>query len=251
MLTSISSLDSKVAIVTGSSQGIGRAIAIELASLGLKVVVNYANSKAAAEEVVKDIIWNGGEAIAVQANIANLEGVKKLIDNTLNKFGRIDILVNNAGITRDKLLLRMKLDDWQTVIDLNLTGVFLCTQAVIKTMLKQKNGRIINVSSIVGEVGNPGQANYSAAKAGILGFTKSVAKEVASRGITVNAIAPGFIETNMTKDLEKENVLQSIPLKRLGTPEEVAGLTRFLAVDPSAAYITGQVINIDGGMVMN
>lgn len=251
MLTSISSLDSKVAIVTGSSQGIGRAIAIELANLGLKVVVNYANSKAAAEEVVKDIIRNGGEAIAVQANIANLEDVKKLIDNTLNKFGRIDILVNNAGITRDKLLLRMKLDDWQTVIDLNLTGVFLCTQAVIKTMLKQKNGRIINVSSIVGEVGNPGQANYSAAKAGILGFTKSVAKEVASRGITVNAIAPGFIETNMTKDLEKENVLQSIPLKRLGTPEEVAGLTRFLAVDPSAAYITGQVINIDGGMVMN
>ena len=251
MLTSISSLDSKVAIVTGSSQGIGRAIAIELASLVLKVVVNYANSKAAAEEVVKDIIRNGGEAIAVQANIANLEDVKKLIDNTLNKFGRIDILVNNAGITRDKLLLRMKLDDWQTVIDLNLTGVFLCTQAVIKTMLKQKNGRIINVSSIVGEVGNPGQANYSAAKAGILGFTKSVAKEVASRGITVNAIAPGFIETNMTKDLEKENVLQSIPLKRLGTPEEVAGLTRFLAVDPSAAYITGQVINIDGGMVMN
>ena len=251
MLTSISSLDSKVAIVTGSSQGIGRAIAIELASLSLKVVVNYANSKAAAEEVVKDIIRNGGEAIAVQANIANLEDVKKLIDNTLNKFGRIDILVNNAGITRDKLLLRMKLDDWQTVIDLNLTGVFLCTQAVIKTMLKQKNGRIINVSSIVGEVGNPGQANYSAAKAGILGFTKSVAKEVASRGITVNAIAPGFIETNMTKDLEKENVLQSIPLKRLGTPEEVAGLTRFLAVDPSAAYITGQVINIDGGMVMN
>ncbi|MCH2543230.1 3-oxoacyl-[acyl-carrier-protein] reductase [Candidatus Atelocyanobacterium thalassae] len=251
MLTSISSLDSKVAIVTGSSQGIGRAIAIELASLGLKVVVNYANSKAAAEEVVKDIIRNGGEAIAVQANIANLEDVKKLIDNTLNKFGRIDILVNNAGITRDKLLLRMKLDDWQTVIDLNLTGVFLCTQAVIKTMLKQKNGRIINVSSIVGEVGNPGQANYSAAKAGILGFTKSVAKEVASRGITVNAIAPGFIKTNMTKDLEKENVLQSIPLKRLGTPEEVAGLTRFLAVDPSAAYITGQVINIDGGMVMN
>ena len=251
MLTSISSLDSKVAIVTGSSQGIGRAIAIELASLGLKVVVNYANSKAAAEEVVKDIIRNGGEAIAIQANIANLEDVKKLIDNTLNKFGRIDILVNNAGITRDKLLLRMKLDDWQTVIDLNLTGVFLCTQAVIKTMLKQKNGRIINVSSIVGEVGNPGQANYSAAKAGILGFTKSVAKEVASRGITVNAIAPGFIKTNMTKDLEKENVLQSIPLKRLGTPEEVAGLTRFLAVDPSAAYITGQVINIDGGMVMN
>ena len=251
MLTSISSLDSKVAIVTGSSQGIGRAIAIELASLGLKVVVNYANSKAAAEEVVKDIIRNGGEAIAVQANIANLEDVKKLIDNTLNKFGRIDILVNNAGITRDKLLLRMKLDDWQTVIDLNLTGVFLCTQAVIKTMLKQKNGRIINVSSIVGEVGNPGQANYSAAKAGILGFTKSVAKEVASRGITVNAIAPGFIKTNMTKDLEKENVLQSIPLKRLGTQEEVAGLTRFLAVDPSAAYITGQVINIDGGMVMN
>ena len=251
MLTSISSLDSKVAIVTGSSQGIGRAIAIELASLGLKVVVNYANSKAAAEEVVKDIIRNGGEAIAVQANIANLEDVKKLIDNTLNKFGRIDILVNNAGITRDKLLLRMKLDDWQTVVDLNLTGVFLCTQAVIKTMLKQKNGRIINVSSIVGEVGNPGQANYSAAKAGILGFTKSVAKEVASRGITVNAIAPGFIKTNMTKDLEKENVLQSIPLKRLGTPEEVAGLTRFLAVDPSAAYITGQVINIDGGMVMN
>ena len=251
MLTSVLPLDSRVAIVTGSSQGIGRAIAIELSSLGLKVVVNYSNSKIAAEKVVKNITENGGEAIAVQANVANSEDINKLIDTTLNTFGRIDILVNNAGVTRDKLLLRMKPDDWQTVIDLNLTGVFLCTQAVIKIMLKQKSGRIINISSVVGEVGNPGQANYSAAKAGIFGFTKSVAKEVASRSITVNAIAPGFIDTNMTKDIEKENILQSIPLRRLGTVKEVAGLVKFLAVDPSAAYITGQVINIDGGMVMN
>ncbi len=251
MSESNSPLASKVIIITGSSQGIGRAIAIELGSLGLKVVVNYTSSEIEAAEVVKDIIENGGEAIAVQADVSNSEDINKLVDTTLNKFGRIDILVNNAGVTRDKLLLRMKPKDWQTVIDLNLTGVFLCTQAVIKTMLKQKSGRIINISSVVGEVGNPGQANYSAAKAGVLGFTKSVAKEVASRSITVNAIAPGFIDTNMTKDLEKDNILQSIPLGRLGTVREVAGLVRFLATDPSAAYITGQVINIDGGMVMN
>ncbi|NET69657.1 MAG: 3-oxoacyl-[acyl-carrier-protein] reductase [Sphaerospermopsis sp. SIO1G2] len=243
-------LQDQAAIVTGASRGIGRAIALQLASQGAKVVVNYASSSTAADQVVEEIIGNGGEAIALQADVSKSEQVDTLIKTTIDKYKRIDILVNNAGITRDNLLLRMKLEEWQAVIDLNLTGVFLCTKAVSKIMLKQKSGRIINISSIAGQMGNAGQANYSAAKAGVIGFTKTMAKEVASRGITVNAVAPGFIKTDMTNDLKAEGILQYIPLGRFGEPEDIAGMVRFLAADPAAAYITGQVFNVDGGMVM-
>ncbi|MGK7882170.1 MAG: 3-oxoacyl-[acyl-carrier-protein] reductase [Crocosphaera sp.] len=243
-------LNEQVAIVTGASRGIGRAIALALGTLGLKVVVNYASSSDAADEVVKLITESSGEAIAVQGDVSKSEQVDNLIKTTLEKFGRIDILVNNAGITRDTLLMRMKPQDWQAVIDLNLTGVFLCSKAVTKPMLKQKTGRIINISSVVGQMGNPGQANYSAAKAGVIGLTKAVAKEVAPRGVTVNAVAPGFIVTDMTEKVKTEDILQFIPLGRLGNAEEVAGMVRFLATDPAAAYITGQVFNVDGGMVM-
>ncbi|MGK7939267.1 MAG: 3-oxoacyl-[acyl-carrier-protein] reductase [Crocosphaera sp.] len=243
-------LNEQVAIVTGASRGIGRAIALTLGKMGLKVVVNYARSSDAAEEVVKIITESDGEAIAVQGDVSQAEAVDTLIKTTLDKFGRIDVLINNAGITRDTLLMRMKTEDWQGVIDLNLTGVFLCTKAVTKPMLKQKTGRIINISSVVGQMGNPGQANYSAAKAGVIGLTKAVAKEVASRGVTVNAVAPGFIATDMTEKVKAEDILSFIPLGRLGTADEVAGMVRFLATDPAAAYITGQVFNVDGGMVM-
>ncbi|WP_143437499.1 beta-ketoacyl-ACP reductase, partial [Hydrocoleum sp. CS-953] len=184
-------------------------------------------------------------------DVSKAEEVDNLVKEVMEKWSRIDILVNNAGITRDTLLLRMKPDDWQSVIDLNLTGVFLCTRAVSKIMLKQKSGRIINVASVTGQMGNPGQANYSAAKAGVIGFTKTVAKELANRGITANAVAPGFIATDMTKDLKNsEEIVKFIPLGRYGTPEEVAGMIRFLAADDAANYITGQVFNVDGGMVM-
>jgi 3-oxoacyl-[acyl-carrier protein] reductase len=244
-------LQGQIAVVTGASRGIGRAVALALAAEGAKVVVNYASSSAAAEAVVAEIQQMGSEAIALQANVAEADQVDVLFNTVLEKWGRVDVLVNNAGIARDTLLLRMKLEDWQAVIDLNLTGVFLCTKVASKVMLKQRSGRIINLTSVVGEMGNPGQANYSASKAGVIGFTKTVAKEVASRGITVNAIAPGFIQTDMTADLKAgEEILKLIPLGRYGQPEEVAGLVRFLAADPAAAYITGQVINIDGGMVM-
>ncbi|WP_019500271.1 3-oxoacyl-[acyl-carrier-protein] reductase [Pseudanabaena sp. PCC 6802] len=243
-------LAGQVAVVTGASRGIGRAIAIALANEDAKVVVNYASSSNAADEIVQEIQAAGGEAIAVQANVSQPDLVDRLIEAAMTKWGRIDILVNNAGITKDALLLRMKLEDWQAAIDLNLTGVFLCTRAVAKIMLKQKSGRIVNIASVAGQMGNPGQANYSAAKAGVIGFTKTVAKELASRGITVNAVAPGFITTDMTAGLQAEGILQFIPLGRYGTPAEVAGMVRFLAADPAAAYITGQVFNVDGGMVM-
>lgn len=243
-------LHERVAIVTGASRGIGRAVVLALAAEGASVVVNYASSSSAAQEVVQEIVETGGNAIAIQADVSKLEQVEALVNQTLEKFGRIDILVNNAGITRDALLLRMKPEDWQAVIDLNLTGVFLCSRAVSKVMLKQKSGRIINITSVAGQMGNPGQANYSAAKAGVIGFTKTVAKELASRGITVNAIAPGFIATDMTSNLKSDDILKYIPLGRYGQPEEVAGMARFLAADAAAAYITGQVLNVDGGMVM-
>ncbi|MGF1540476.1 MAG: 3-oxoacyl-[acyl-carrier-protein] reductase [Pleurocapsa sp.] len=243
-------LKGKVAIVTGGSRGIGKAAALALAEQGAKLVVNYARSSDAAEAIAREISEAGGEAIAVQADVAQSQDVDNLIKQTLDKFKRIDVLVNNAGITQDTLLLRMKPEQWQAVIDLNLTGVFLCTKAVSKTMLKQRSGRIINIASVAGQMGNPGQANYSAAKAGVIGFTKTVAKEMAQRGVTVNAVAPGFIETDMTHDLKSEEIIKFIPLGRYGKPEEVAGMIRFLAADPAAAYITGQVFNVDGGMVM-
>ena len=244
-------LEGQVAIVTGASRGIGRAIAFALASEGANVVVNYASSAGAAEEVVAEIKASGGEAIAIHADVSQEAQVDGLFKSAIDAWGRVDILVNNAGITRDTLLLRMKLADWQSVIDLNLTGVFLATRAVSKIMLKQKSGRIINIASVAGQMGNPGQGNYSAAKAGVIGFTKTVAKELASRGITVNAVAPGFIATDMTADLANtDEILKFIPLGRYGKPEEIAGMVRFLASDPAAAYITGQVFNVNGGMVM-
>ncbi|PMB41327.1 beta-ketoacyl-ACP reductase [Fischerella thermalis CCMEE 5205] len=246
----LQTLQGKVAIVTGASRGIGRAIARELAKFGASVVVNYASSSQAADELVSEITQAGGSAVALAADVSKEEQVDALINAAIEKFNRLDILVNNAGITRDTLLLRMKPEDWQAVIDLNLTGVFLCTRAASKIMLKQRSGRIINITSVAGLMGNPGQANYSAAKAGVIGFTKTVAKELASRGITVNAVAPGFIATDMTSNLDAEGILKYIPLGRYGQPEEIAGMVRFLAADPAASYITGQVFNVDGGMVM-
>ena len=249
-MSSIRTLDGQIALVTGASRGIGRAVALALAKAGAEVVVNYSSSPDAADAVVSEIKESGGQAYALQANVADEEAVNGLIKTVIERSGRIDVLVNNAGITRDGLLMRMKTEDWQAVINLNLSGVFLCTRAVTRPMLKQKSGRIINITSVVGLMGNAGQSNYAAAKAGVVGFTRSTAKEMASRGITVNAVAPGFIATDMTKDLDAEGILAAIPLGRFGTPEQVAGAVRFLAADPAAAYITGQVLQVDGGMVM-
>jgi 3-oxoacyl-[acyl-carrier protein] reductase len=243
-------LKDQVAIVTGASRGIGKATAFALAAEGAKVVVNYASNRQAADGVVNEIITAGGEAIAISADVSQQEAVEEMFKQTTSKWGRIDILVNNAGITRDTLMLRMKLEDWQQVINLNLTGVFLCCKAASKIMLKQRSGRIINISSVAGQMGNPGQANYSAAKAGVIGLTKTLAKEFSSRGVTVNAVAPGFIETDMTEGLQAEEILKTIPLNRYGKPEEIAGMIRFLAADTASNYITGQVFNVDGGMVM-
>ncbi len=243
-------LRGQVAIVTGASRGIGRAIALALATEGANIAVNYASSSTAAEEVVAEITGAGGNAVALQADVSKTDQVEAMVNAVMEKWGRVDILVNNAGITRDTLLLRMKPEDWQAVIDLNLTGVFLCTRAASKIMLKQRSGRIINISSVAGQMGNPGQANYSAAKAGVIGFTKTIAKELASRNVTVNAVAPGFIATDMTSNLKADDILKYIPLGRYGQPEEIAGMVRFLAADSAAAYITGQVFNVDGGMVM-
>ena len=249
-MSSSAPLAGQTALVTGASRGIGRAVALELANAGATVAVNYASSATAAEEVVAQILATGGSAYALKADVSQEEQVEQLIAAVLERSGSLDVLVNNAGITRDGLLMRMKTDDWQAVLDLNLSGVFLCTRAITRTMLKQKQGRIINITSVVGLMGNAGQANYAAAKAGVIGFTRSTARELASRGITVNAVAPGFIATDMTKDLKADELLNAIPLGRYGQPEEVAGAVRFLAADPAAAYITGQVLQVDGGMVM-
>ncbi|MFJ8087340.1 3-oxoacyl-[acyl-carrier-protein] reductase [Lysinibacillus sp. NPDC095746] len=245
-------LEGKVAVVTGASRGIGRAIALKLADEGAKVVVNYSGSQAKAEEVVATIQENGGEAVAVQASVSKTEEVSALMDVAVKTFGSLDILVNNAGITRDNLLMRMKENEWDDVLDTNLKGVFLCTKAVTRQMMKQRAGRIINISSIVGVAGNAGQANYVAAKAGVIGLTKTTAKELASRNILVNAIAPGFIETEMTEQLPediKQGMLTQIPLAKLGQPEDIAKAVAFLASD-DANYMTGQTLHIDGGMVM-
>ena len=249
-MSSSAPLAGQIALVTGASRGIGRAIALQLAEAGAEVVVNYASSAEAAEQVVSAITTAGGSAYALKADVSQEDQVEQLIGAVLEKSGRIDVLINNAGITRDGLLMRMKTPDWQAVLDLNLSGVFLCTRAVTRPMLKQKQGRIINITSVVGLMGNAGQANYAAAKAGVVGLTKSTAKELASRGITVNAVAPGFIATDMTKDLDADAILRDIPLGTFGTQEQVAGAVRFLAADPAAAYITGQVLQVDGGMVM-
>ena len=245
-------LGNKVAIITGGSRGIGRAVALQLAQNGASVVVNYAGNAAAAQEVVNLIIAKGGQAIAVQADVANSDAVDAMVKQTIDTFGRIDILVNNAGITKDTLLMRMKEEDWDAVLDTNLKGIFHCTKAVSRIMMKQKSGRIINMTSVVGIIGNAGQANYAAAKAGVIGFTKSMAKELASRNITVNAIAPGFITTDMTSvlsDQVKTDLANSIPMGKLGSPEDIAYAVVFLSSD-YANYITGQTLNVDGGMVM-
>ncbi|MEH7106800.1 3-oxoacyl-[acyl-carrier-protein] reductase [Bacillus sp. JJ1764] len=245
-------LDGKIALVTGASRGIGREIALELARLGANVAVNYSGSEAKANEVVDEIKAMGKEAFAVKCNVAEAEEVAEMVKATIDQFGRLDILVNNAGITRDNLLMRMKEEEWDDVININLKGVFLVTKAVTRQMMKQRHGRIINIASIVGVSGNPGQANYVAAKAGVIGLTKTTAKELASRNITVNAIAPGFITTDMTEKLPedvKAEMLKQIPLSRLGEPKDIAKITAFLASEDSS-YITGQTFHVDGGMVM-
>ena len=245
-------LDGKVALVTGGSRGIGRAIAVALAREGAKLAINFAGNEKAAEETKALVEQAGSEAILLKADVSDKDADAALIDTVIKTYGKIDILVNNAGITRDNLMLRMKEDDFDAVIDTNLRSVFYLTKAAAKNMMKKRTGRIINMSSVVGLTGNAGQVNYAAAKAGVLGITKSAAKELASRGITVNAVAPGFIETDMTdvlSDTVKESLLHEIPLKRMGEPKDVANAVLFLASDQSA-YITGQVVHVDGGLVM-
>ena len=245
-------LDGKTALVTGASRGIGRAIALRLAAEGARVAINYAGNVKAAEEVKAAIEAAGGTAILCRADVADSAAVEAMVADVAKEFGAIDILVNNAGITRDTLLMRMKDEDFAKVLDTNLKGVFYCTKAVSKLMMKKRSGRIVNMASVVGLVGNAGQTNYAAAKAGVIGFSKSAAKELASRGITVNVVAPGFIGTDMTAGLPesvKEKMLTDIPLGRMGEPEDVASAVLFLASD-QASYITGQVVNVDGGMVM-
>lgn len=245
-------LKGKIALVTGASRGIGRQIAISMAREGALVIVNYNGSAARAEETVKEITESGGQAEAVQCNVSDYAAVEEMMKYVIGKYKRLDILVNNAGITKDNLLMKMGEEDFDAVIGINLKGAFNCTKHVSRQMLKQKGGRIINISSVSGVMGNAGQANYCASKAGVIGLTKSVARELGSRGITVNAIAPGFIDTEMTEVLSedvKKAMGEQIPLKRFGRTEDVAEAAVFLASD-RAAYITGQVINVDGGMAM-
>jgi len=244
-------LKGKVALITGASRGIGRSIAIKFAQNGAKVVINYNGSKEKAEETLKEITDNGGEGMCIKANVAEMNEAQELIQTVIKEYGKIDILVNNAGITRDNLVMGISEEDFDSVIGTNLKGTFNCIKSIYRPMLKQRAGRIINMSSIVGIVGNAGQANYSASKAGVIGITKSVAKEVAKRGITVNAIAPGFIQTDMTdvlSDKVKDSMLAQIPMNRFGQTDDIANAALFLASD-MASYITGQVITVDGGLI--
>ena len=241
-----------VAIVTGAVRGIGRAIARQLASDGFAIVVNYRGDADMATGLCEELNAAGAQTLAVRADITSAEDVAGLVEQTINTFGRLDALVNNAGITRDTLLMRMSEEDWDAVLETNLKGAFLCSKAAIRPMMRRRSGSIVNLTSVVGLSGNAGQTNYSAAKAGLIGFTKSLAKEVGSRGITVNAVAPGFIETRLTDVLNDETkaaMLERIPLGRFGTPEDVASAVRFL-VSPAARYITGAVLSVDGGMAM-
>jgi len=241
----------KVAMITGATRGIGKQIALTLANEGYNIVLNYRTENDELKQLKNEIESKKVKCLTVQGDVTNFEDCKQMIESTIKEFGKIDVLVNNAGITKDMLLARMKEEDFKQVIDVNLVGTFNMTKNVISYMMKARNGRIINISSVVGIAGNAGQTNYSASKAGIIGFTKSLAKEVASRNVLVNAVAPGFIETNMTDVLKqevKDEIAKNIPLKRMGTPQDVANVVKFLASEDSS-YITGQVISVDGGMI--
>lgn len=243
---------SKVALITGATRGIGKQIAIKLAKEGYNIAINYRKENEELENTKREIEEQNVKCLAVQGDVSNFEDTKRFVDEVINEFGAIDVLVNNAGITKDMLILRMQKEDFESVINVNLTGTFNVTKNVVPYMMKKRSGRIINISSVVGISGNVGQTNYSASKAGIIGFTKSLAKEVASRNILVNAVAPGFIETDMTsvlKDDVKAEIAKNIPLKRMGTAEDVANVVKFLASEDSS-YITGQVLQVDGGMLM-
>jgi len=247
--------DAKVCLVTGSSRGLGKSIALELGKYGQKVVINYVSdtSKDSAEATVEEIKALGGDAMAVQADSSDPVAIADMFKQIVDTYGTCDVLINNAGITKDGLVARMKPAQWQSVIDVNLSGVFYCTQAFFKVAAKKRTGRIINISSVVGQIGNPGQANYAAAKGGVIGLTMSNAKEFATRSVTVNCVCPGFIASDMTAVLDEAylaKVSEGIPLKRLGKPEEVAGMTRFLALDPACDYITGHTFNVDGGIAI-
>ena len=245
-------LEGKTALVTGGSRGIGKAIALKLAKLGCNIIINYSSNESKANEVVSLVKDMGRDAIAIKADVSDMNECKLVVDKSIEKFNSIDILVNNAGITRDNLLMRMTEDEWDDVFRVNMKGTFNITKSLIRTMIKQKNCSIINIASVVGISGNAGQCNYSASKAGIIGFTKSLAKEVSKKNIRVNAVAPGFIETDMTDKLSdkiKDEYINNIPLNRLGNPEDIANAVAFLASDMSS-YITGQTIVVDGGMLI-
>ncbi len=247
-----SETERQIVVVTGASRGIGRAVAVRFARDGAAVIVNYRGSEAAAQETAQVVTEAGGEATLVQGDVSSRDDAERLIETAIQQHGRIDVLVNNAGITRDQLLMRMTDDDWDAVLDTNLKGAFYTTRAVLRPMLRKRSGRIINISSVVGLIGNAGQGNYAAAKAGLIGFTKSIAREVASRSITVNAVAPGYIATEMTDaivETMKAKIIEQVPMGRLGTPEDVAEVVAFLA-SRAASYMTGAVLQVDGGMVM-